>query len=131
MEYFQVNLFIEPIAELGMFKKLKSHIFFPAFWFETKMVIADNMKIQLWILSNMKSIFIGQGVLMIGMTLAIFLVVAIVKATKAKRARTADIPEDGGSTTQESRGNEAAAADAVTPTGHEDATDNSVTPLIS
>ena len=75
---FQVNLFVEPIkgeqntnwnghllvlfeyifpslsAELNMFKNLKNELFFPAFWFETTMVLDDGMKTQLWFLSNIQ-----------------------------------------------------------------------------
>ena len=52
---FQVNLFIEPIKELNMFKNIKGPLFFPAFWFETTMVLDDGMKTQLWLLSNIQS----------------------------------------------------------------------------
>jgi len=74
---FQVNIFIEPIKELNMFKNLKHELFFPAFWFETTMVMNDGMKTQLWLLSNIQYVMIAMG---IGMTLVIsgiFLVVCI------------------------------------------------------
>jgi len=74
---FQVNMFVEPIKELTMFKHLKDKIFFPAFWFETTMVLDDSMKGQLWILSNIQSVMIAIGVGMALLTIGILIVIAL------------------------------------------------------
>jgi len=74
---FQVNLFIEPIKELNMFKNIKGPLFFPAFWFETTMVLDDGMKTQLWLLSNIQSVMICMGMISALLVVAILAVICI------------------------------------------------------
>lgn len=123
---FQVNMFIEPIKELTMFKHLKEEIFFPAFWFETTMVLDDAMKGQLWILSNIQSVMIAMGVGMALMSIGILVVIAI--RQMASKGSSPLLPF------HLFRRNEEPSSVAETPTDgsivREEISDSSVSPLI-
>ena len=49
----------------------------PAFWFETKMSLPDNMKFQMWALSNLQTIFSASGYATFGLAIGAILVMAI------------------------------------------------------
>jgi len=74
---FQANVLIEPVPEITMFKNFKKPIFMPAFWFETKMSLPDNMKFQMWALSNLQTIFSASGYATFGLAIGAILVMAI------------------------------------------------------
>lgn len=126
---FQVNMFVEHIKELNMFKNLKETVFFPAFWFETTMVLDDAMKGQLWILSNIQSVMIAIGVGMALLTIGILLVIALRQmATKGKSPLLPCHLFRRG----EAEATPAAAAPEEPSTGvvREEVSDSSVSPLI-
>ena len=82
---FQVNMFMEPIPELSMFKHLKRPLFMPAFWFETKMELADDMKIKVWLLSNLEGVMVAMGLGVALLAVAIVVILAVVRCTSRKR----------------------------------------------
>ena len=86
---FQVNFFMDKLKGLDLFKHLKGPIIFPAFWFETKMTITDDMKIQLWLVSNMQAVIVGMSLSACLVTVAILIVIAIRDCVIA----SSDVPE--------------------------------------
>jgi len=74
---FQANVLIEPVPEITMFQKFKKPIFMPAFWFETKMSLPDDMKFQMWALSNLQTIFSASGYATFGIAIGVIIVMAI------------------------------------------------------
>jgi len=114
---FQVNIFIEPIPELSMFKNLKKPIFFPAFWFETRMSLAGDMKTGVWILSNLQTLLLGMGLATSLLVVAILVVIYIYHSAAKKPSPVRS--DATGQTTDNSHSD-----------GEDDVTDNSVGPLI-
>ena len=49
----------------------------PAFWFETKMSLPDDMKFQMWALSNLQTIFTASGYATFGIAIGAIIVMAI------------------------------------------------------
>ena len=74
---FQANMLIEPSEEIDLFKYFKNHTFIPAFWFETKMSLPDNLVFQMWALSNLQTIFRITGYTLFGLATGAFIVIAI------------------------------------------------------
>ena len=74
---FQANVLIEPVPEITMFQHFKKPIFMPAFWFETKMSLPDDMKFQMWALSNLQTIFSASGYATFGIAIGVIIVMAI------------------------------------------------------
>ena len=74
---FQVNVLIEPSTKLNLFSGFKKPIFIPAFWFETKMTLPDDLKLQMWALSNLQDIFRISGYIMFGLTIGAIIVIAV------------------------------------------------------
>ena len=74
---FQANILIEPSKELHMFSHFKKPIFIPAFWFETKMALPDNLVFQMWALSNLQTMFRITGYTLFGLATGAFVVIAI------------------------------------------------------
>jgi len=128
---FQVNFFMEPIKELSMFKGLKGPLFFPAFWFETKMVLTDQMKMGVWILANLHSLLLAIGV---GQALLVLAVLAVLRIHRSAKAKATKATEPKLRSTSASYG--ATAGDVTDDvTGNveeeeEEVSDNSVGPLI-
>jgi len=57
----QVNILIEPSNILELFEGFERSTFMPAFWFETRMTLPDDLKIQMWLLSNISYIMATVG----------------------------------------------------------------------
>ena len=77
---FQANMLVEPSEELSLFKNkkwLKNRIFIPAFWFETKMSLPDQMVFQMKLLSNLQTIFRITGYSFFGLALGAMIVIAV------------------------------------------------------
>ena len=83
---FQANVLIEPSSTLSLFKGFKKPTFIPAFWFETKMTLPDDLKLQMWALSNLQSIFRISGYLMFGLTIGVLIVMAVYYHVELKKA---------------------------------------------
>jgi len=74
---FQANVLFEPSNDLTLFQDFRKPIFIPAFWFETKMSLPDNMKFQMQILTHMKQIIKIFGFVLGGLGLFVCLVLEI------------------------------------------------------
>ena len=74
---FQANVLIEPSNELSMFKNFKNPIFIPAFWFETKMALPDNLVLQMWALTNLQTIFRVTGYTLFALGIGGLITIAI------------------------------------------------------
>ena len=74
---FQANILIEPSKELHMFSQFKKPIFIPAFWFETKMSLPDNLKFQMWAMTNLQMIFEITGYALLASGIGALIVIAI------------------------------------------------------
>ena len=74
---FQANILIEPSKEIELFQDFEKPIFIPAFWFETKMALPDELKLQMWFLSNLQSIFRVSGYIMFAIGISSLIVIAI------------------------------------------------------
>jgi scavenger receptor class B protein 1 len=62
---FQVNIKMDKIKELSAFKKLGGTFFLPTIWFETAMVLPQQLTDKMWYLSNLRLfMMIAAGVLM-------------------------------------------------------------------
>ena len=70
-------MLIEPSEEIDLFKYFKNHTFIPAFWFETKMSLPDNLVSQMWALSNLQTMFRITGYTLFGLAIGAFIVIAI------------------------------------------------------
>merc|ERR1719237_846709 len=65
---FQVNVKLDQIEELDVFKNLPKITYLPMAWFDTSMELPKTLTSQMWYLSNLKAILIsiGIGVLIFG-----------------------------------------------------------------
>ena len=62
---FQVNVLVDQMSDVDLFKHVPSRTFFPVIWFESRFDLADSLVGQMWILSHLKiGMFVG-GLLMV------------------------------------------------------------------
>ena len=73
MARFQANILVEASSGMMMFKNFKNPVFIPAFWFETKMSVPDELKLQMWVLSNLENIFRVAGYTLFGLGLGMII----------------------------------------------------------
>merc|ERR1712061_719828 len=66
----QVNILIEPSNILELFEGFERSTFMPAFWVETRVTLPDDLKIQMWLLSNIRDIMATGGC--IGLMISFF-----------------------------------------------------------
>ena len=62
---FQVNVKLDQIEELDVFKNLPKITYLPMAWFDTSMELPKTLTSQMWYLSNLKAILISMGSLFI------------------------------------------------------------------
>ena len=77
MARFQANILVEASSGMMMFKNFKNPVFIPAFWFETKMSVPDELKLQMWVLSNLENIFRVAGYTLFGLGLGMITVTMV------------------------------------------------------
>ena len=58
---FQVNVKLDQIKELDVFKHLPEITYLPMAWFDTSMELPEKLTSQMWYLSNLKVIMISMG----------------------------------------------------------------------
>lgn len=122
---FQANILIEPSKEIILFQNFKKPIFIPAFWFETKMTLPDDLKLQMWFLSNLQTIFRVSGYTTFGLGLGALIVIAIfyqVGVTEVRRK--CPVFEEECSSTSPIVREDSASSSMSSPDVDEDARDN-------
>ncbi len=62
---FQVNVLVDQLPDVDLFKHVPSRTFFPVIWFESKFDLADSLVSQMWILSHLRDILFIGGLLMV------------------------------------------------------------------
>ena len=77
MARFQANILVEASSGMMMFRNFKNPVFIPAFWFETKMSVPDELKLQMWVLSNLENIFRVAGYTLFGLGLGMITVTMV------------------------------------------------------
>lgn len=88
---FQVNLLIEPFSQVTLFKNIRK-TYFPAVWFETKVELPKLMNTEIWLVSNLKSIFSIVGFVLLGASIATLAIVGIFHCAKNAK-KTDENPE--------------------------------------
>ncbi len=58
-----MNVLVENIPEIKMFKYVPPKTFFPVIWFESKFELIDSLAFKMWLLSHLKDMMSIGGLL--------------------------------------------------------------------
>ncbi len=74
---FQVNFRLINIDNMQLFKYLAEELYVPTVWFESKIYLSSTMLTEVWLLSNLVTIFTAVGCILLGLGMALFAVAAL------------------------------------------------------
>lgn len=62
---FQVNILVDQLNDVDLFKHVPRRTFFPVIWFESKFDLADSLAGQMWLLSHLTTMLYAGGLMMV------------------------------------------------------------------
>ena len=87
---FQVNVLVDQMKDVDLFKRVPSRTFFPVIWFESQFDLADSLAGQMWLLSHLKTMFFVSGLMMLAFAVGAFAVVGVVASVHRLRENDPD-----------------------------------------